>query len=790
MPEPVTQLETVPRKKVVLPLRSFSLFRVFLTLVIVIIVALAALLFYFRYIGLPETLGVQLSHELTARGIVASYDRIYLTPLGGVGAKNLTVEQSIGGITKTLNIEDLRFGLNWISWWRGESFLESAQINNANLMIPLDGETAVRLRNVTARIDLKPQNVVVQNLEADLLNIHFRMRGTVDIKNYQPKDGASPIDMSRYAELWKKIETASGEVDGARMIRMDADFDLVLAKPETSHIRLRLSGERQTWRGVVLEAFYFDGEYLDQRVAINGEVNFLRGGFQLEANWRTDQKKAVVTFYSDVDLSLLSSALPEQAQAWIADVRFRSLPVNEGTVELDWEHGLKYVLQSRSIWKNFSIQGTYFDSLYCPISYDGKRMMVTEMVVINPSGRSTFSAFYDGEKSLKAKLRSTIDPSSVKKLFGEKAQPFFNSLKFNDAPLIDCTVIGEGFKMDTMEIQGTVSATDFSYKNVPLQEMRTSFNFKAGELHLPDLYIKRTEGEGRGEIWHNMVTKQVRMKGVKGKLMIGEVATIIGDKMSEYAKPYGFYQATEFEVDGQVDLDKQIKTDLKARVKSDKGLDYVFLGKKLSLKKLDADISIKGIELKFKPRKPIEIFNGELEGNITVQLTSDPSYQAILKLRDQEFGPLVKTFFNNDEISGKISGTVDVNGRFSDLASMQGWGDFVVVKGFLYNIPMFGGFSAMLNSIVPNLGYSEASQARTSFTVRDGLITIQKVDVYSTAFALIGNGSYDMIKDDVNMNMRVNLRGVLGIPMFFVSKLFEYEGKGTLSNTIWGPKVF
>jgi hypothetical protein len=38
--------------------------------------------------------------------------------------------------------------------------------------------------------------------------------------------------------------------------------------------------------------------------------------------------------------------------------------------------------------------------------------------------------------------------------------------------------------------------------------------------------------------------------------------------------------------------------------------------------------------------------------------------------------------------------------------------------------------------------------------------------------------------------MRVNLRGVLGIPFFLVSKLFEYEGKGTLSDTKWGPKVF
>lgn len=773
------------------PVRSFSLVRVLAYPFIILGLMLCGLLLIFRYIGLPEQVGKRIADELQQRGIGATYERLYLGPFGGVVAKNLVVTQSLGGTTRRLYIEDLRFGFNWISWWRGESFLDNARMDRASLTIPLDQDTSVTLRNVTARIDLKNKDLVLENLEADLLNVHFKVRGILRLEGYKPATKENPeLDMSRYADFWKKIEEAVSAVDATKPFLLDVTFDLLMSDPTQSQARMRLSGSNQSWRGVLLEELALDAEYLDGRVTMTCDLRFLRGGVQMEGNWKISQKKATVSIYSDADLSLLSGAVPGRVGELLADVRFRSLPINEGKVELDWENGFRFLVLSRSNWKDFSIMGSYFESLYCPVSYDGKRLMVTEMSVVNASGPSTLSAFYDGENVFKARLRSAIDPTSLEKLFGEKAQPFFNSLVFKEAPMIECSVVGRGLDLSTMEVTGSVMASEFSYKTVPVKELRTSFSFKNQELHLPDLYLKRAEGEGKGEIWHNLSTKQVRIKGGRGRLMIREVATIIGDKMKEYAEPYAFYEATDFQVDGQVDLDKQEKTDLKVYLKSEKGLEYVFLGKKLFLKKLEADLSIKGKELRFTPRKPIGLFDGELEGSLVVQMLESPTYAAKLRLKDQQFGPLMKTFFNNDDVSGKITGIIDVQGAFSDLKTMEGWGDFTVTKGFLYNIPMFGGFSEILNSIVPNLGYSEASQARAAFSVKDGLITIQKVDVFSTAFALIGNGSYDMIKDDVNMSMRVNLRGVLGIPFFLVSKLFEYEGKGTLSETKWGPKAF
>jgi hypothetical protein len=121
---------------------------------------------------------------------------------------------------------------------------------------------------------------------------------------------------------------------------------------------------------------------------------------------------------------------------------------------------------------------------------------------------------------------------------------------------------------------------------------------------------------------------------------------------------------------------------------------------------------------------------------------------------------------------------------------MNGKGNLLVIDGILYPIPIFGTFSDVLNNLSPKLGYSQAGKAQSDFEIKKGMINMTKIEVYSTAFALIGNGTYDMVKDDVDMNIRVNMRGIMGVPLFLLSKLFEYRGTGSLDDTKWEPKTF
>jgi hypothetical protein len=43
--------------------------------------------------------------------------------------------------------------------------------------------------------------------------------------------------------------------------------------------------------------------------------------------------------------------------------------------------------------------------------------------------------------------------------------------------------------------------------------------------------------------------------------------------------------------------------------------------------------------------------------------------------------------------------------------------------------------------------------------------------------------------DQMDMSVRINARGLPGVVLFPVSKLFEYISTGTVSNPEWRPKI-
>jgi hypothetical protein len=355
---------------------------------------------------------------------------------------------------------------------------------------------------------------------------------------------------------------------------------------------------------------------------------------------------------------------------------------------------------------------------------------------------------------------------------------------------VQASISGKGLALDQMEAQGTVACEDFSYKGVALKAIRTSFRYAGYEIHLPDLVVKREEGEGSGDVRHNLKTRMVWLKGVKARLNLRETARIIGAKMEEYAQPYRFLDTPLAEASGTVDVDGQKLTDLKVHVVSAQGMTYKFLGKDIVLSDLDADLTFKGSRLEVAPRKPVGLFGGKVEARLGITLTPEAPYTARAALDGVDFGQLMRTYFGNQEVSGVLGGETTLAGRLADMASIEGFGVLNIQKGALYDIPIFGGFSQVLNSIIPNLGYAVADKARAEYTMKDGVISIDKLDVYSAAFALIGGGTYDYVNDKVDLDMRVNARGILGTALFPFSKLFEYEGKGTMDDTQWSPKVF
>lgn len=72
--------------------------------------------------------------------------------------------------------------------------------------------------------------------------------------------------------------------------------------------------------------------------------------------------------------------------------------------------------------------------------------------------------------------------------------------------------------------------------------------------------------------------------------------------------------------------------------------------------------------------------------------------------------------------TNRMEGTVTVNlnitsANSGDWSSWYGYGDASMRDGLLWDSPIFGLFSPLLNAVVPGLGNSRASAAKSRFSI-------------------------------------------------------------------------
>ena len=82
------------------------------------------------------------------------------------------------------------------------------------------------------------------------------------------------------------------------------------------------------------------------------------------------------------------------------------------------------------------------------------------------------------------------------------------------------------------------------------------------------------------------------------------------------------------------------------------------------------------------------------------------------------------------------------------------------------------------------------SQVTTSdVTVGEEKINTKNLKVDGAGFSLFGKGDIFFVKDKMDMSVRINARGIPGLVLFPVSKLFEYVSTGSVSKPEWRPKI-
>jgi hypothetical protein len=193
-----------------------------------------------------------------------------------------------------------------------------------------------------------------------------------------------------------------------------------------------------------------------------------------------------------------------------------------------------------------------------------------------------------------------------------------------------------------------------------------------------------------------------------------------------------------------------------------------------------------------------ECYGGEAHGwgSFDVQTPGDGTdFLFFLDGTNVDFHAMGKALWSpTNQLKGDLSGTVMVTyANSSDWRTWNGYGQGQLHNGLLWDAPIFGLMSPVLNTLTPGLavGSSRATDGTGRFAMTNGVIFTDSLDIRSLTMRMEYVGTVDLQQ---NVAARVKTQLLRNTPLFGslfstvlwpVSKAFECDVTGTLET----PKV-
>ncbi|MFM7318423.1 MAG: AsmA-like C-terminal region-containing protein, partial [bacterium] len=138
------------------------------------------------------------------------------------------------------------------------------------------------------------------------------------------------------------------------------------------------------------------------------------------------------------------------------------------------------------------------------------------------------------------------------------------------------------------------------------------------------------------------------------------------------------------------------------------------------------------------PSMQAMIMGGQAYGSMNVQIDQEPQYQASLKLVGVDLAQYARTVPGPQNIRGRVSGQIDLEGRGTETRNLKGAGSAEITQGDLGELPDFLRFVKALN-LSPTTKTAFDS-AQVGFQIDHGVTNFKPIKFQGDAFSLDGDG--------------------------------------------------
>ena len=742
-----------------------------------------------RTIGLPDGWKQRLIRELSNRGLEVEVKKLTMDPLGGLVARDLVVYRDSARKEERLRVRRVELTPNWLAWRSGQPFVSGARLRDAHVSWPLGERVEAEARRVEADLEFRSGEIRIQRLRGQILGLDLDLKGRVGTEaGRQAAPQEFPI-----AKAWRQAETILKDLGGAAP-KIQAEFSVEIGRPDESRAEILITSARNIWRGVAIPSLEIRATMAEGMLKLEKfALELERGGLQVFGWADFPAGSGGAEFFGQLDPVVLAPALGPAAGEALREFRSQQLPQLSGKVEAGWKAEPRFFASAQLDVGEFRLGLYPFRSLHLPWVSDGHRWMVQGFrLEAIPRGAMGAQVAFDGKAELKGNLRSDLDPKSLSPLFGAAAAPFWSSLDFSEAPLLNFRIMGAGFSPDLIRLEGRAEIAGMKYKGVQMDRLEADVVYASREIRATDVKVTSGGGEGRGEIRYTLEPRFIHFHKVESTLPVREFSPVFGEKVRETMQPYEFVDRPFVTMEGKIDLEEKFRTEMTATGKSAAGLHYAVAGKKLHFRDVDLEVKIRGTQttVKTQNQKPASLWDGQVEVDVKVDGPKGKKTQSTLvKLKDVDFGKTVEVYFGNPGYNGKLSGNCELEGP-SGAGTWRQWtgrGKLEVEDG---KFPGLGNFAKTINAPVAWMG-DLGEGATMDFELERGKLHVKRLKIFSKLVETTGQGFYDIAGDRLEkFFMKQNLIGPVGVPFMLVSEMLEVEGSGSLKNPVWTPKNF
>ena len=740
--------------------------------------------------------------EVRKHGVEMSFGKLTVEPFRGLVAKDVKIYDSPKRKRVIAKVDEIVIEANYASAAKGRNFLDALTLLDASLELPLDQRQpngpSVKIEQLSTRVLLPPGQLLVSRLDALIFGIRVQASGqfaspeVLTSRKTADERKASPL-------LEKVVEELRGIHYEGESPKLEIRFSGDLAQPETLLVEAELHAGKMRRGAYRVESLDVAGVWQNGTLAVSRfDARDKVGRLQLSSNYDSAQRTAQLRIRSGMDLPGFVKALHILD---LGDFEFQSVPHLDLTAKVKLSPPQSTTPPQFQVFGQvrigpFSYGGLPFDRLSADVAFDGQRWALRELSVKHRDGgdlRADIQQTYDdnGTGDFRLLLTSALNPEvfmSAIKLSDTDVAARLAMFKFYDAPKITLSARGPS-PLDSAA-SGELVLGRTIYRGIEAKSARGNLRYAGRILNVDDFTVQRAEGVGGGGLAFDLDAKTVQIKQVKTALYPQDIALWIDPDLVGDVRPYRFLKKPpQLLIDGVVD---QVRGGTRTRLNVNleaAAMDYTFCGKDLHLTDVTGKLFFNDERVKIDPARAV-LFGGTVKGEAEIPLNKSKSnHVASLRFSDVDFTSLTKLYFGYDESQGKLNGIYNFTGRGDDGRTMRGEGELTVTDGKVFAIPFLGPFSNILNSIVPGIGYSNARKASMPFAISDGIITTKNLAIEGAGFSMFGHGRIWFLDDRMDFDMRINMQGLPGLPLFFVSKLLEYHTDSKFSKPEWRLKV-